>query len=136
MKYIAMTVMFLCFSVLTACITVETSDPMLDKDIVEPAEPAEPAEPGAFPQSIVLNWNPNPELEDGSTLHSSEIDSYIINWGRSSSNQSEKISVLSPNIGSYIFTVTEGGDYYFSVSVITIYGTKSSLSNLVHKEVN
>lgn len=127
MNYFLSFVMFLCFSVLTGCLKIAPGSKATDKEVIDKVNLSE---------TLTLNWNPIFQLEDGSDLQPSEIDSYTIHWGRSSSSQTEEILVSDPEAVSHVFTATESGDYYFSVSVETIYGSKSSPSNVVHKEVN
>jgi hypothetical protein len=136
MKSLVCTTLLLCLSFLTACTEIESASSVADKEADAPADPKNPTSNENFSQTVTLNWNPTFELEDGSVLQPSEIDSYILYWGRSASSQAEAIRVPGFSDPSYIFTATERGDYYFSVSVETVYGMESEPSNVVHKEVN
>jgi hypothetical protein len=124
MKYIVKIVLLICFSVISGCLP-EATKSSSDPDII-PIEP----------QNISLNWSPNFVLEDGSSFQPVEIESYTLFWGREQGSLLEQIEIPSADIETYIFTVTESGDYYFAVALNTIYGTKSGPSNVVHKKVN
>lgn len=124
MNYLVSVVLVISYSLLTACFdTSSSSSSKVSND-------------GNISQSISLSWNPIFEFEDGSVLQASEINSYTLHWGRSDSSQPEEILISDPATQSYEFTATEGGDYYFAISVESIYGTRSLISNVVHKEVN
>lgn len=85
--------------------------------------------------AINLNWSQSFELEDGTALDPAEIESYIIHWRHSTSDQYEEIIIDDTSINSYVFTATKSGEYYFTLSLKTVYGTNSQLSNVVYKEV-
>ncbi len=124
MKIVVSIFLFISFSVLSGCLP-EASKKSSDPDVL-PIEP----------QDISLNWSPNFILEDGNSFQSIEIESYTLFWGRSQGSLLEEIEIPSADIESYVFTVTESGDYYFAIAVNTIYGTSSEPSNIVHKQVN
>ncbi len=124
MKIVVSIFLFISFSVLSGCLP-EASKKSSDPDVL-PIEP----------QDISLNWSPNFILEDGSSFQLIEIESYTLFWGRSQGSLLEEIEIPSADIESYVFTVTESGDYYFAIAVNTIYGTSSEPSNIVHKQVN
>jgi len=124
MKIVVSIFLFISFSVLSGCLP-EASKKSSDPDVL-PIEP----------QDISLNWSPNFILEDGSSFQLIEIESYTLFWGRSQGSLLEEIEIPSADIESYVFTVTESGDYYFAIAVNTIYGTTSEPSNIVHKQVN
>lgn len=124
MKIVVSIFLFISFSVLSGCLP-EASKKSSDPDVL-PIEP----------QDISLNWSPNFILEDGSSFQPIEIESYTLFWGRSQGSLLEEIEIPSADIESYVFTVTESGDYYFAIAVNTIYGTTSEPSNIVHKQVN
>lgn len=148
MKSIVCTTFLLCLSLLTACAEKESVNADADKetgaladsanpsDAIDPTDPVNPPDNEDFSQAVTLNWNPIFMLEGGSVLLPSEIDSYILYWGRSASSQPETIRISDFGAQSYVFTATERGDYYFSVAVETVYGMESAPSNVVHKEVN
>lgn len=124
MKIVVSIFLFISFSVLSGCLP-EASKKSSDPDVL-PIEP----------QDISLNWSPNFILEDGSSFQPIEIESYTLFWGRFQGSLLEEIEIPSADIESYVFTVTESGDYYFAIAVNTIYGTSSEPSNIVHKQVN
>lgn len=142
MKILVFTALLLCLSCLAACTEKESVNSTADKEIDAPADtltPTNPENPPSnedFSQTVTLSWNPTFMFEGGSVLQPSEIDSYILYWGRSASSQPEAIRISDVGDPSYVFTATERGDYYFSVAVETVYGMESAPSNVVHKAVN
>ncbi len=126
MNYLVSVVLVLSCSLLTSCFDTGSSTSS-NKNSNEDEN---------FSQLINLSWNPTLEFDDGSLLQLSEITSYTLHWGRSNASQPESILIEDPTTQSYEFMASEQGDYYFAISVETIYGTRSLISNIVHKEVN
>lgn len=87
------------------------------------------------PQAIILNWQSVYEDELGKAVHQHEVENYIIHWGRDQSSLNNTI-IINPAFDSYQFTAQAAGDYYFAISVESIYGTHSQASNIVYKQVN
>ncbi len=88
------------------------------------------------PQELTLTWSPRYEDEDGNTVHKSEIETFILSWGDDANNLTEVIEIDNIGADSYVFTAQTAGDYYFAISVESIYGSKSQASNVIYKQVN
>ncbi len=88
------------------------------------------------PQELTLTWSPTYEDEDGNTVHKSEIETFILSWGDDANNLTEVIEINNIGADSYVFTAQTAGDYYFAISVESIYGSKSQASNVIYKQVN
>lgn len=116
----------------------ENTDPSENDDVVDNDNPANDDEvveetPEEFAQ-VTLRWSVPTRDELDALLEPGDIHSYIVHWGETPDSLAQEVEVDSDQI-EYQFSPEAAGDYYFSVSVVTIYGDQSSLSNVVHKYI-
>ena len=107
-------------------------------DVVEIDNPANEDEvteetPEEFAQ-VTLRWSVPTRDELDALLEPGDIHAYIVHWGDTADSLTQEVELDAGQI-EYQFSPEAAGDYYFSVSVVTIYGDQSSLSNVVHKYV-
>ena len=69
-------------------------------------------------------------------MHKSEIEVYNLHWGDDAENLTETIEIANMGADSYVFTAQAAGDYYFAITVESIYGTHSNDSNVVYKRID
>jgi len=110
-------------------------EPVVEEPVVEEPVVEEPVD-DAIAQALTLRWNPTYQDDMGNTVHKSEIETYTLYWGHEENNLTEVIQVNNMGADSYVFTAQTVGDYYFAISVESIYGTHSDISNVVYKQVN
>jgi hypothetical protein len=110
-------------------------EPVVEEPVVEEPVVEEPVEEFIV-QELTLRWNPTYEDELGNTIHKNEIENYTLYWGNDLNNLDKAVKISDIASDSYVFTAQTAGDYYFAISVESIYGTHSQASNIVYKQVN
>lgn len=96
-------------------------------------EPLNPVNEAINP--INLSWTTPNRMEDEKELEAGNISAYYVQWGESKNNL-DKIVEVSAEDNAYTVSGLTAGTYYFSVSVETLLGERSALSNIVSKEVH
>ena len=110
-------------------------EPVVEEPVVEEPVVEEPVDK-VIAQALTLRWNPTYQDDMGNIVHKSEIETYTLYWGHEEDNLTEVVQVANMGADSYVFTAQTAGDYYFAISVESIYGTHSEISNVVYKQVN
>jgi len=110
-------------------------EPVVEEPVVEEPVVEEPVDE-VIAQALTLRWNPTYQDDMGNIVHKSEIETYTLYWGHEEDNLTEVVQVANMGADSYVFTAQTAGDYYFAISVESIYGTHSEISNVVYKQVN
>ena len=86
--------------------------------------------------NVTLKWAEPSFYDNGELLSRSEIASYDILWGLSTSTMEPLQHINDSNTLEYVVENLSQGEYYFSISVTTIYGNTSNQSNIVSKIIN
>ena len=81
--------------------------------------------------SANLKWTIPVSRVDGTPLVVSELAGYQIYYTAEDPSNSGIVNVLGGSTASYVASQLRAGNYYFTISAIDIFGTKSSMSNLV-----
>ena len=87
------------------------------------------AKPPTF--SANLKWTIPVSRVDGTPLPIGELAGYQIYYTADDPSNSGIVNVTGGGTASYIASQLIAGNYYFTISAIDIFGTKSSMSNLV-----
>jgi len=91
----------------------------------------EPVTGGA---SVTLTWTAPSTRVDGESIALSEIQSYIVRYGRVQGELDQQVTVDSTET-SYQFDNLESGTWYFAVQVVDINGLVSELSEVIEHNV-
>ena len=83
--------------------------------------------------SFTLQWAEPSFLENGDALSHNEIASYDIHWGVSPTSMALLTQITDREVVEYVVPDLDPGEYFFSISVTTIYGTQSDPSNIISK---
>lgn len=89
--------------------------------------------PGASTGGVMLSWELPTETSIGAPIGT--LAGYHINYGRDEKVLSETIIVDNPGVLSYVIDTLPPGRYYFAVRAVSATGDKSSLSNVVSREI-
>jgi hypothetical protein len=84
--------------------------------------------------SVVLNWLPPTENDDGSSL--TNLGSYRIYYGTSPEELNSTIDINNPGLTSYVVGNLSPDTYYFAATAISSDGVESDLSAIVVYLVN
>jgi hypothetical protein len=76
--------------------------------------------------SVVLNWLPPTENEDGSSL--TNLGSYRIYYGTAPEEMYETIDIINPGISSFVVENLNPDTYYFAATAISADGVESDMS--------
>lgn len=79
--------------------------------------------------TVTLNWNVPTSNTNGTPL--TDLASYTIDYGTSSSALNQSIAVSDPAATTYTFRNLTSGTWYFAITAVTSDGTQSALSNVV-----
>jgi hypothetical protein len=83
--------------------------------------------------SITLSWTPPTENEDGSVLEN--LAGYKLYFGTTSGQYTNKVSVNTPGLSSYVIENLLPDTYYVVATSFTVSGIESSYSNEAVKTV-
>jgi hypothetical protein len=89
--------------------------------------------PFAFPYSVTLSWNAPTKNADGTPLV--DLAGYKVYYRTSSGNYSQNINVGNVTTKT-VSNLTDGLDYYFTVTAYDISGNESGYSNVVSAQQN
>lgn len=82
---------------------------------------------------ITLSWTKPLKYVDDSSLSETDIAAYIVYAGSSPASLEEIGRIEGAENNSYLVSNLIDGEYYFAISVETIYGDESAYSNIEHK---
>jgi hypothetical protein len=99
------------------------SDPQADSSL-----------PTASAGAVTIDWTPPTQNTNGSAL--TNLAGYDINYGSSSGDYTQTITVANPGIARYVVDNLTPGTYYFSLTAYNSDGTKSPPSPEVSATVN
>lgn len=83
------------------------------------------------PRQVVLEWTPPEHRVDGTTLEEAEIDSYILRYGTDPLNLDQVIDIDHDSVKELRLDQLTERRYYFSVSVVDIFGLESMESEVI-----
>ena len=90
--------------------------------------------PTASATSVTINWIAPTENTDGTAL--TNLAGYAIHYGTASHSYTQKISINTPGLATYVVQNLTPGTYYFAVAAVNSAGTESPLSSEVSATVN
>lgn len=111
------------------------NDPASFPVVVPPVEPEPEPEPEPTTATALISWTAPSTRSDGTSLALSEINSYLIKYGSSSSNLDQSVSVPGDATSATIEGLTTG-TWYFTVQTEDTAGLLSPPSDQVTKTVN
>jgi Fibronectin type III domain len=89
--------------------------------------------PPATVGSAELSWMPPTENTDGSVL--TDLAGYEIQYGRTSTELSETISLTNPSLNRYLVENLSPGTWYFALTAINSQGVHSVFSSVASKTI-
>ncbi|MGH8319491.1 MAG: fibronectin type III domain-containing protein [Steroidobacteraceae bacterium] len=90
--------------------------------------------PTASSGGVTINWTPPTQNTNGTSI--TNLAGYDINYGTSSGDYTQTVSVSNPGIASYVVDNLTPGTYYFSVTAYNSDGAQGLPSPEVSATVN
>jgi hypothetical protein len=84
--------------------------------------------------TATLSWTPPTTRTDGTAL--TNLASYRVYYGTSSSALTTRIDVANPGLSSYVVSNLAAGTWYFAVTALDSTGAESTQSNVATLTIN